>query len=403
MFNIALFILFVLFSAFFSATETAIFSLSNLKLRQMQERFPQARLVRRLLDKPARLLSAVVFGNMLVNIGFASLTAVIFVAAWGEEGLIFAIFTSGIIILFLGEIIPKTFAIYLAREWAIASAPVIDIFSKIFFPAIVVMEKIGSFFSSFLAHLPSKQTFSDEELRTALLLSKKEGFITAQEEEMISYVLEFKDTWVSEIMTVRVDIQGIDNKLSQEEVIEIMRDKKHSKFPVYENSLDNIAGIIYAKDVFLNPDKDYRQLLRQPVFVPESKRIDDLLKLFLDKNERMAVVLDEYGGTEGIVTLEDIKEEIFGEIYDEFETKNAELIEKIDNKTWRIYGKAPIKAVNIELSLALPEEEDVLAGFILSRMEKIPRAGEKIKYNNLEFTVERATAKRVVSVILRKY
>jgi putative hemolysin len=230
-------------------------------------------------------------------------------------------------------------------------------------------------------------------------LSRRAGHISAGEEGMINYVLEFKDTWVSEIVTPRIEVHGIDAKRSRQEVIEILKETKHSKFPVYEGSLDNIIGVIHAKDVFLNPGKDYHQFLRDPILVPESKRIDDLLKTFIEKNERIAVVVDEYGGTTGVVTLEDIEEEIFGEIYDEFETPKA-YIEKIAERTWRVHGKAPVKTVNLELKLDLPQAENTLAGFLLSFIGKIPRPGEQCVFNNITFTIEKATAKKITSVII---
>ena len=408
-FNIVLFLGFIVLSAFFSASETAIFSLSNLRLRRLQERVPRARTVKNLLKRPTHLLSSIVFGNMLVNIGLSSLSTAIFVSLWGTRGLVVSILFSGTLILFFGEIFPKTLAIYAAERFSLLAAPILNIFSRIFSPFILTIEKVVVRLSSFIIRRSKKSIASDAELRTALLLSKKEGSITAEEEEMISYVLEFKDTWVSEILTARIDIRGIDNKSTQDEVLNTLRQVKHSKFPVYEQSLDHIVGILYAKDVFLNPKRDFRKLLRKPILVPESKRIDDLLKMFLEKNENIAVVLDEYGGTEGLVTLEDIEEEIFGEIYDEFETPEK-LIEKIDKETWRIYGKTPIKTVNLELDLELPGDESTLAGFLLSQMEKIPRVGENLEFSaksvsgparkDIKFVVERATTKRIISVVL---
>ena len=398
-FNILFFAVFILFSAFFSASETAIFSLSNLKLRRLSERYKSGKVVKRLLGRPTRLLSAIVFGNLLVNIGFSSLSTAIFVGIFGKKGLLFAILFSGTLILFLGEIFPKTFAIYSAEKLSLIVSPVLSIFFKIFAPIIILIERIVEFLSSFLIHKPKKSLLSDEEFKTAILLSKKDGQISAQEEELISNVLEFKDTVASEILTARINIQGVDVKLSQEAALNILRTKKHSKFPVYEGSLDNIIGILYAKEVFLNPDKDYHDFLREPIFIPESKGIDDILKLFLDKKERIAIVLDEYGGTSGVITLEDIIEEIFGEIYDEFE-KIEEPLEKISSKRWRIYGKTPIKTVNLECNLNLPEAEDTIAGFLLSKLERIPRSNENFKFKNLDFTIERATARRIVSIIL---
>lgn len=398
--NSFLFIIFIILSAFFSAAETAIFSLSNLRLRRLGEKYPQGRVVKELMEKPTRLLSTVVFGNMLVNIGISSLATAIFVDSMGEKGVIFAVIFSLITVLFLGEIFPKTLAIYTAEKLSLVFSPVLSVFSRFFSLPVAIIEKIVAFVSfSFVRHA-KKTVISSEELKTALVLSKEEGHISREEEEMISYVLKFKDTWVSEIITARIDIHGLDIKSSHEEVLKILRDTKHSKFPVYEKSLDNIVGILYAKDVFLNPDKDYHELLKTPILVPESKRIDDLLILLLEKNERIAVVLDEYGGTAGMVTFEDIAEEIFGEIYDEFETPK-EPIEKITELIYRVYGKTPIKIVNLTLGLDLPEEENTLAGLLLAHMEKIPRAGESFNFQNVEFTVERATAKRIICVVIK--
>jgi CBS domain containing-hemolysin-like protein len=158
--------------------------------------------------------------------------------------------------------------------------------------------------------------------------------------------------------------------------------------------------MLYAKDIFLNPSTDWHLLLKTPLFIPATKRIDELLKVFLEKQERIAIVLDEYGGTEGLVTLEDIQEEIFGEIYDEFETPR-EPIEKIEDKTYRLHGKIPIKTLNLELGLNLVEEQDTIAGFLLSYIGRIPHAQEKFYFKNLEFTIERATVKRIISIILK--
>jgi putative hemolysin len=257
-----------------------------------------------------------------------------------------------------------------------------------------------NFFSFFAARKPRKSGFSDEEFKTAVSLGRKEGQISDQEEDMISHVLEFKDTRASEILTARIDIKGIDAGFNQDQALRFLRRIKHSKVPVYEGTLDNITGVLYSRDVFLHPEKHYSEFVREPLFIPESKGIDDVLKVFVEKNERIAIVVDEYGGTEGLVTFEDIAEEIFGEMYDEFETPQ-EPVEKVADNTWKVYGKTPIKTVNLELDLHLPEEEDTIAGFLLSRIERIPRANETFTFNNIEFVVERATARRIVSILLR--
>jgi putative hemolysin len=396
-------------SAFFSASETAIFSLSKLNLRNLKQRYKRAKTIKRLLEKPTRLLSAIVFGNLLFNIGISSLVTAIFVKIFGPKGLIFAIIFSGLVILFFGEIFPKIFAIYSAKEFSLLASSVLNIFSKIFFPLIIGTEKIVDYFSHLLIKIPKRKTKTDQEFKTALLLSKKGGHISEAEEEMISYVLEFKETSAGEILTARVDTKGIEINSSQEEVLSLLRKFKHSKLPVYEESLDNIKGIVYAKDIFLNPEKDWHIFLKKPIFIPESKKIDDILNLFLAKKTNIAIVLDEYGGSEGMLTLEDITEEIFGEIYDEFESVQ-EPVTKIGENSWRVYGKTPIKTVNIELDLEIPEEEDTIAGFLLEEAEKIPKSGEIFKFNisksptgrpeKIEFKIERATVRRIVTVII---
>ncbi|MCF7877369.1 MAG: hemolysin family protein [Candidatus Omnitrophica bacterium] len=408
-YNILIIVVLLGLSAFFSASETAIFSLSKLTLRNLKQRYKRAQVIKKLLQRPTRLLSAIVFGNLLFNIGISSLATAIFVKKFGSQGLIFAIIFSGLIILFFGEIFPKIFAIYAAKDFSLLASSVLNIFSKIFFPLIVGIEKVVNYFSDLLIKIPKKKTAGGQEFKTALLLSKKGGHISQQEEEMISYVLEFKETDAGEILTARVDIEGIEINSSQKEVMDSLRKAKHSKLPVYQESLDNIKGIIYAKDVFLNPEKNWSSFLKEPIFIPESKKIDDLLKLFLKEKANIAVVLDEYGGTEGMITLEDVVEEIFGEIYDEFESVQ-EPVRKISKNSWRVYGKTPIKTVNIELGLDIPEDEDTIAGFLLSKAEKIPKAGEKFKFNifknstnrqkKVEFEIERATVRRIVSVII---
>ncbi len=231
MFNIFLFIVFISLSAFFSASETAIFSLSNFKLRSLSEKYPQGKLVKKLLCRPTRLLSAIVFGNLLVNIGIASLSTAIFVKIFGQNGLLLAILISGSVILFLGEILPKTFAIYTAEKLSLFSAPLLNVFSKAFSPIIFIIEKIVRYFSNLIIHKPKRTVLSDEEFKAALLLSRRDGQISEQEEDMISYILEFKDTKASEILTARIDILGVDTTLSQKEVLNLLKEKKHSKFP----------------------------------------------------------------------------------------------------------------------------------------------------------------------------
>ena len=227
------------------------------------------------------------------------------------------------------------------------------VFYKVFFPLRIVLERLSDIFLKvFLGKEYKKEriNITEEELKTILELSLKEGIVDKKEKEMIRSVLEFQDTQVSQIMTPRVDIHAVPIDMNQKDLLQFLKTVKHSKIPVYEDSLDKIIGVIYAKDIFLNPAEDFRRFIKEPKFVPEAKRIDQLLKEFHETGERIAIVVDEYGGTAGLVSLEDILEEIFGEIYDEFEFRR-ENIELLEPNKWRVLGRTSIKEINQKLNL----------------------------------------------------
>jgi len=397
---IIIFVIFIVFSAFFSASETAFFSLKGTRLKKLQAKYPRAKKIKYALQKPGRLLSTIVFGNMLVNIGLASLSTSIFVKLFKSSGAIISIVFSGVVILFIGEILPKTIAIYFAPKLSLFASPVIEFLSRVFYPVVFVLQRLSGILSSLFTGTKRGIYFTEGELKTALILGKRAGAISASEEEMIQYVLKFKDTSVSQIMTPRVEVKAVDLTSSRDNLLKFFRQECHSKFPVYEKSMDNIKGVLYSKDIFLNPKADWKRFIKEPVFIPESKKIDDILTDFINSGERIAVVLDEYGGTSGIVTFEDIVEEIFGELYDEYEFPQK-LIEKIGRKTYRVSAKAPIKALNLELGINLPEEEDSVAGFVLSYLERIPAPKEDFKVKGIGFLVEKATRRRLLSVIIK--
>ncbi|OQX81676.1 MAG: hypothetical protein B6D56_01755 [Candidatus Omnitrophica bacterium 4484_70.1] len=394
-----LLILFLLFfSAFFSSSEVAIFSLSKSAFRRLKGRFPAAKKLNIIYKNASFYLSTIVTANTLVNIALTSLLTLTLVNFFKEKGLVFSIFLSSLLILFLGEIFPKTMGIYRREKIALSSVKILLFISKIFYPFVRIIQIFVDTISR--RFLKKRVSLTEEEIKKAIELGEKKGTISEAEKNLIYSVLEFKDTKVSEIMIPRIEVKALRWGLSQKEVLEYLRKTKHSKLPVYKDSLDNIVGIIHAKDIFLNENLDWHIFLRTPLFVPESKKIDDLLKTFLETKKQIAVVLDEYGGTSGILTLEDIEEEIFGEIYDEFESP-IKLIEKLEEKTFRVAGKTPIKTLNLELGVDLPQKEDTLAGFILSHLEKIPHPQERFETDKWEFIIERATPKRIISVILK--
>ena len=217
---------------------------------------------------------------------------------------------------------------------------------------------------------------------------------------MIHSILELSDTEASGILTPRTEVKAIDIEESPDEIYNKLINMRHSYVPVFKENRDEIVGVLRTKDYFLNREKDLKDVMRQPFFVPETKNIGDLLRELITRKEKIAVVVDEYGGFSGIVTQEDIQEEVFGEIYDEYEVPRK-IITKVNDREYIIEANISIRDLNYELDLELPDEEDTLGGFILSLIERFPKEKEVILYKNLEFTVEKATKKRIIQVRLK--
>lgn len=402
--EIFLIIFFLFLSGFFSGSENALLSLDRLSLGRIGRLSPpRSRVLKRLLKNLHSTLITILLGNILVNVAISSISTNIFVKYWEKAGLVISIIlvTSGILIF--GEITPKLIALKIPQRFSLSSSRVLLIFYYLFLPLRVVLKELTDFFlRGFSKDLIHRPLLTEEELSTILDIGEKEGAVDFREKNLIRAVMEFQDTEVSQIMTPRIDIHAVPIDIKQENLLQFLKKVRHSKVPVYEENLDKIIGIIYAKEIFLKPQEDFRSLIKNPVFVPETKKIVDLLRDFYTHKEALAVVVDEYGGTAGIVTLEDILEEIFGEIYDEFEAPR-ENIRLLGKDRWMVSGRASIKDINQDLGLELPEEEfDTIAGFVLDILGKIPQAGEKIRYRNLEITVERSTKKRIISLVLRK-
>lgn len=396
---IIIFIL-LLFSAFFSGSETALFSLNSLTLRKMEALGKSTKGIRSLLQNPVRLLSAVLIGNILVNITASALVASISIDIWGEEGIGIAIGIMTFLLLLFGEVTPKTFAIEKAPQFSLFIVKPLIYFSKLIFPIYWCLHKIAE--SLVPMPMDGEPTLSEEELKAMIDLGEKEGVVAPKEREMVKAVLEFTDTTVKEVMTPRVDIRSVSIDLPHQEVIKLAKEYRHSKIPVYKKSIDTIMGVIYSKELFLHPERPFTEIIKPVLFVPDTKKIDEILQVFEQQKLKIAIVVGEYGGTDGLVTMEDILEEIFGEIYDEFETPE-ELIKKLEDGKYRIVGKAPIKDITESLGIKLPEAEyETLAGLVMDKLGKVPSEGEKVKVGEVKLQVEKMVARRITSIILER-
>jgi len=401
---ISLTILLIL-SGLFSGSETAIFSLSKLRLRRLQAKHPKVFVVvQELLKHPKRTLNSILIGNMLVNITASGLVASMAIKRFGQAGVGIAVGMLTFLLLVFGELAPKTFAIRNAQAFAVLIARPLFIFSKAIFPLRWLLKVITDlFYSMIMGKKPSSQPFvTQRELRTLVSIGEKEGILDKDEKRMIHAVFDFSKRGIDEILTPRVDIVAVEKGVSCSELIHVMEKSKHNRIPVYEGTIDNIRGVVYMKDAVLNPKQNWHGYIKPVLFVPETKRIDDLLVEFQSKKIYIAIVVDEYGGTSGLVSAEDILEEIVGEIRDEYDKAEGR-VTRIDRNTFSIDASLSLYDINEELKLGLKTEEaETLGGYLLGLFEKIPSAGENIKHGRLTFRIDEVEQNRIKKVTITR-
>ncbi|MBL7073935.1 HlyC/CorC family transporter [candidate division KSB1 bacterium] len=407
----ALLILLLVLSAFFSGSETALFSLSEPLLQGMkEEKKRSSSLILKLLGKPRRLLITILTGNTIVNIAIASLAALMaadlshryhFSRGWA---IFFEVVVVTFIILILSEITPKTVAIKNPQGFSRRVVYPLRVMHVLLFPISIILTGLAQLVSKGVVSRHRGGVLSEEELRSLVELGEAEGVLEEDEREMIHSIFEFGETMVREIMVPRMDMVCVNVNIKLQELLEIFRQEGHSRIPVYEGKIDNIKGLIYAKDLlpYLGDSGDkfnLRALLREAYFIPESKKIDELLREFQQRKIHMAVVVDEYGGTLGLVTLEDIIEEIVGEIQDEYD-QELPPFRRIDEHTVLADAKVSVHELNEELDFNIPESGDYesLGGFICSLTGSVPEEGTSIEHGDLGFLVEKVSGRRIEKV-----
>lgn len=394
------------FSAFFSASETAFFSLTREEIKRFGKSSKRAeRLVKSLLQSPKNLLITILLGNMLANIGFFCISygvsqRVVASSSYGnawKAGTVCAI--SLLTIIIMGEVIPKNIAVRIPSQYSRLSALPLYIFDRLFLPFRLPLSVVVNALNRALGGGGAEEKcVTIDELKMLVEFSEKEGIVDRAERSMIHGVLDFKRVQVKEIMLPRVDMNLFDIDGTVEEFLELARRTKCTKFPVYEGTTDNIIGIIHAKDVFLNPEVPLRDVLKPVHFVPELKGVEGLLRQFRREGSQMAIVVDEYGGTAGLITLEDIIEEIVGEIQDEHE-KPKETIKKVEENKYLISGDLGIRDWSDYFGVEVePMDVDTVGGFVVSLLEHIPKKGDLVKYKAFIFTVESVRKRRVILI-----
>ena len=394
----------LIMSAFFSSTETAFSSLNRIRVKSLAEKGDKrAALVLRLSDQYDKLLSTILIGNNIVNIASASVATVLFIRWVGEEtGPSLSTIVTTVIVLIFGEISPKTLAKESPELFARFSAPIIQVLIYILTPINFLFVQWKKLLS--LVFKTSEDTsISEEELLTMVDEAESEGGIDEQEGDLIRSAIEFSDVEVVEIFTPRVNIVGISEDTDNQTIAKLFKETGFSRLPVYRNSIDNIVGIIHEKDFYNEVAPSNRSIdviVKPPIFVAKTMKIGELLKMLQKSKSHIAVVADEYGGTLGIVTLEDVLEELVGEIWDEHD-RVVEQCWKTGNHEYLARGAADFEDVLINFGY---EDDDVadsyttVNGWMIDQLEHIPKQGETLTYKNLDFVVQDADDRHVTLI-----
>ena len=398
-------IILICLSAFFSSAETALTTVNRIRIRSLaDDGSKRAKTVLKITDNSGKMLSAILIGNNIVNVAAASITTSLAYSLGGSAVAIAnAVIT--IAILLFGEITPKTTATIHAEKLALIYAPIISIFMKIMTPVIFIINGLSNAVLLLLRIDPNakNQTMTENELRTIVDVSHEDGVIESDEKEMIYNVFDLGDAKAKDVMVPRVHVTFADVNTTYEELIEIFREDKFTRLPIFEDSTDNVIGTINMKDLLLfDNTKEFhiRDILREAYFTYEYKNISELLVEMREASFNIAIVLDEYGDTAGLITLEDILEEIVGEIHDEYDENEEDFIKEIGEREYMIEGSTNLDDLNDRLDLQLESEDyDSLGGFIIEHLDRLPEEGDSITTEDgLRLVVESLDKNRIESV-----
>ena len=394
----------LMLSAYFSATETAFSSANTTRLKTLAEKGnKRAALVCKLLERYDRLLSTILIGNNIVNIATASIGTVLFVKHYGDAGATISTVVVTVVVLIFGEISPKSIAKDCAETWAMFSAPILQVLIWVFTP----LNAVFSLWKKLLAkvfHLSSDNKMSQEELLMLVDEVQQDGSIDQSEGELLKNAIDFSEQRAEDILIHRTDLAALPITATKEEVAALFTETKYSRLLIYQDSIDNILGTIHQKDFYVGcgiTDKPLREILLPPVYALEMEPISQLLKKLQQAKTHVAVVVDEYGGTCGIVTMEDILEELVGEIWDEHDEATEDFRQQSDG-SWLVSGSASVD--DLYETLGLPEDEDIdsntVNGLVQEKTCHLPKVGDHFTLGGYEGVVTRTARRRVTEVRL---
>ena len=413
---VILLIILVTMSAFFSASETALTAINRSKLKAIAEKNQRkADLLKGWLKKPNEILTALLIGNNIVNILASSIATMVAISILGNNSRAIAISTGAMTILLLifGEITPKVVAKAYSTHISNAVIKLVYMLSKLFLPISKILMVVSKLIARIFGVKIDEIAFliTEEEIKSVVSVGEEEGVIEEEEKKMIHSIFEFTDTTVKEIMIPRTTVFAVEASKTLEEIWDVITGNGYSRIPVYEEGIDNIIGVFYIKDIF-NVIRDgklnmqVKSFIREAYFVPETKALVEMLEEFKKKHIHMAIVLDEYGGTSGIITIEDLIEEIVGDINDEFDIEHDEEIKKVADNKYIIDAMLDVEFLNEELSIDLPvsEDYDSLGGYIYSVLGRVPLEKDTITHDNgkVEIRVLEVDNRRIVKALIIK-
>ncbi|MFT4261422.1 MAG: hemolysin family protein [Candidatus Woesearchaeota archaeon] len=398
-------------SGFFSGAEVALVSVSKLKSKQLlEQKVKRAKYLFYLKENFQKTLIAILIGNNLVNIAGSAIATKIALDAFGDAGVGIATGVMTFLILTFGEIIPKTFCSKHSLRISLIISPIIYFLMIILSPIIWGFHKFSVFANKFGPKTPAEYVVTEQELRYMIRIGEEQGQIKPDEKEMIQNILRFDDTIINEVMTPRTQIFALEQEQTIQEVLPQIIKEGYSRIPIYEKQLDKIKGILVVSDILdvlskKKPKTKLKKLVRKAIFVPENKKTDILLRELQQKSSHMAIVVNEHGSVEGVVTIEDLLEEIVGDIYDESD-EIEQLVRPQGRNQWLVLGKTPIRYLNKKLKLGLSNNDNfnTISGFLQHSLNKVPTNGDVFDLDdkNIRFTVKKVEGPQILEIIITK-
>ncbi|MCM1182084.1 MAG: hemolysin family protein [Roseburia sp.] len=408
--QLVIIVILVALSAFFSSAETALTTISMVKVRAMLEENPGGRVLtlQKILSNRNKLVSAILIGNNIVNIGASSLVTSLTIRIWGNGAVGIATGILTLVILLFGEIVPKTWAMCNNEKLSLAYSRIIYFLMQALTPVIFIVDKVSGFFLDLL-HIDSsaRATMTETELKTYVDVSHEDGVIEQEEKELIYNVFEFGDSVAKDVMIPRIDMTTIDVGSPYDTLLDLFRQSMYTRIPVYEGDIDNVIGIVNIKDFLLVADHGnfhIRDIMREGYYTYEYKKTADLLLEMRRSASNLALVLNEYGATVGMITLEDLLEEIVGEIRDEYDADEEELLKSVGEREYEVSGSMKLDDVNDALDTAFDSEDyDSIGGIIIELLDRFPTEGESVVTpNGITLTAKQVDKNRIelVSILL---